>query len=98
MAGLTLMLQLWLAVLPAESLTATLNRSLEPALTGTPVTLPVMGFRLNPAGRLPDGTDTVYGGSPPCTFNVELNHAPACIPPLGQLMLKLGRFGTNDCW
>jgi hypothetical protein len=49
------------------SLSVTLNTTLtaDAAVVGVPVIAPVELLRLNPAGRLPEVTEKVYGWTPP---------------------------------
>jgi len=37
---------------------------------GVPTITPVLGFKLNPAGKLPPAIDHVYGSWPPCAINL----------------------------
>jgi hypothetical protein len=66
-AGFTVTLKV-LAARPGigvdESVTLTLKLLL-PGAVGTPVRTPVAGFRLSPAGRLPEVIAHVYGPTPP---------------------------------
>jgi hypothetical protein len=44
----------------------------EAAVVGDPDTVPVLSFRVKPAGREPELIDQVYGVSPPVAANVKV--------------------------
>ena len=68
------MLQPFVIALPHASDTAKVNPIGELWGDGIPETMPVELFRLRPAGRLPELTDTEYGASPPARLSEELYH------------------------
>ncbi len=63
-----------------ESETLNVNGVAFAAAVGVPVIAPVDGVRANPAGRLPDTSDHVYGGVPPVAPSVALYAVPTCPP------------------
>ena len=61
----------WLAVIPAASATWKVTGLLL-APVGMPVIAPVLAFKLNPAGSVPEVTVQVYGLVPPDSLKVAL--------------------------
>ena len=64
-------LSVTVAVSELASLTRTV-KLLVPVPVGVPEITPVPGARANPAGKVPEMIDQVYGGVPPMTANAEL--------------------------
>ena len=54
---------------PRESVAVTVNVLVPPA-PGVPLMTPVVAFRLNPDGSVPEGMVNVYGGVPPAAVTV----------------------------
>jgi len=70
-AEFTVTVRVWLAVMPVASVTWKVS---DPLLTpvGVPVIAPVLLFKLNPAGNVPEVMVHLYGPVPPDTLNVAL--------------------------
>jgi hypothetical protein len=60
-----------------------------PAAVGVPLTTPVEEARDNPAGRLPERTDQLYGVAPPVATIVWLYATPTV--PLGRVVVVITR-------
>jgi hypothetical protein len=60
-----------------------------PEAVGVPLMTPVDEPKLNPAGRLPETTDQLYGVLPPVAASVWLYASP--IVPLGTLVVVMTR-------
>ena len=77
-----------MAVTPSESVAWSVH---VPVAVGVPVIAPVAVFRVSPAGKVPDATENVNGGTPPETDKAGLLNATPTLPVVPEAAhVKLG--------
>ena len=87
-AAATAMLNAFVAVLFAASVTCTVNDTV-PAVVGVPEITPVDEARLNPAGKAPALIDQLYGVVPPLACSV-VEYAVPAVPPGSDVVVIVG--------
>jgi len=87
-AAATAMLNAFVPVLFAESVTCTVNDAV-PAAVGVPEIKPVDATRLNPAGNVPALTLQLYGVVPPLACSV-VEYAVPAVPPGSDVVVTVG--------
>ena len=87
-AAATAMLNAFVPVLFAASVTCTVNDAV-PAAVGVPEITPVDAARLNPAGNVPALTLQLYGVVPPLACSV-VEYAVPAVPPGSDVVVTVG--------
>jgi hypothetical protein len=91
------MITVWLADTFAASVTWKVTEMLPKGPVGMPVSAPVLLFKLNPAGSVPEVMVHVYGLVPPDTLNVQLLlHAVPAVA-VREVVVRLGGGLTLIC-
>ena len=91
-AAATTMLNAFVPVLFAASVTCTVNDAV-PAAVGVPEITPVDATRLNPAGNVPALTLQLYGVVPPLACSV-VEYAVPAVPPGSDVVVTVGGCGA----